>query len=125
LRKNKYVDKIQGLNMLYLAKKEYEEKRAEHEKKLVQLKEENEKINKELNEIRNELIELKLKENDCEQKLMSHYEGLLYQGKDIRNDGLIWIIKSMWKLGKNVPMQYIPKFLDFQAIEFLFKLANK
>ena len=123
--KNKFIDKIQGLKMLYLAKKEYDEKRAESEKKLMQLKEENEKINKEINEIRDELIELKLKENDCEQKLMSHYEGLLYQGKDIRNDGLVWIIKSMWKLGKNVPMQYIPTFLDFRAIEFLFKLANK
>jgi hypothetical protein len=31
----------------------------------------------------------------------------------------------MWKLGKNVPMQFIPTFLDFNAIEFLFKLANK
>ena len=111
--------------MLYLAKKENEEKKAENERKLIKLKEENEKISKEVKEIRNELIELKLKENDYEQKLMSHYEGLLYQGRDTRNDGLIWIIKSMWKLGKNVPMQYIPSFLDFRAIEFLFKLANK
>ena len=123
--KNKYEDKIQGLKMLYLAKKENEEKKAENERKLIKLKEENEKISKEVKEIRNELIELKLKENDYEQKLMSHYEGLLYQGRDTRNDGLIWIIKSMWKLGKNVPMQYIPSFLDFRAIEFLFKLANK
>ena len=123
--KNKYEDRIQGLKMLYLAKKENEEKKAENERKLIKLKEENEKISKEVKEIRNELIELKLKENDYEQKLMSHYEGLLYQGRDTRNDGLIWIIKSMWKLGKNVPMQYIPSFLDFRAIEFLFKLANK
>ena len=123
--KNKYEDKIQGLKMLYLAKKENEEKKAENERKLIKLKEENEKISKEVKEIRNELIELKIKENDYEQKLMSHYEGLLYQGRDTRNDGLIWIIKSMWKLGKNVPMQYIPSFLDFRAIEFLFKLANK
>ena len=123
--KNKYEDKIQGLKMLYLAKKENEEKKAENERKLIKLKEENEKISKEVKEIRNELIELKLKENDYEQKLMSHYEGLLYQGRDTRNDGLIWIIKSMCKLGKNVPMQYIPSFLDFRAIEFLFKLANK
>ena len=123
--KSKYEDKIQGLKMLYLAKKENEEKKAENERKLIKLKEENEKISKEVKEIRNELIELKLKENDYEQKLMSHYEGLLYQGRDTRNDGLIWIIKSMWKLGKNVPMQYIPSFLDFRAIEFLFKLANK
>ena len=39
--KNKYEDKIQGLKMLYLAKKENEEKKAENERKLIKLKEEN------------------------------------------------------------------------------------
>ena len=52
--KNKYEDKIQGLKMLYLAKKENEEKKAENERKLIKLKEENEKISKEVKEIRNE-----------------------------------------------------------------------
>ena len=123
--KNDYDDKIQGIKMLYIAKKMNDEKKAENEKNLKQYKEDIEQINKELKEIREELSNLKEKENTSAQKLMRHYESLLYQGRDTRNDGLIWIIKSMWKLGKNVPMQYIPKFLDFHAIEFLFKLANK
>ena len=123
--KNDYDDKIQGIKMLYIAKKMNDEKKAENEKNLKQYKEDIEQINKELKKIREELSNLKEKENTSAQKLMRHYESLLYQGRDARNDGLIWIIKSMWKLGKNVPMQYIPKFLDFHAIEFLFKLANK
>ena len=123
--KNDYDDKIQGIKMLYIAKKMNDEKKAENEKNLKQYKEGIEQINKELKKIREELSNLKEKENTSAQKLMRHYESLLYQGRDTRNDGLIWIIKSMWKLGKNVPMQYIPKFLDFHAIEFLFKLANK
>ena len=123
--KNDYDDKIQGIKMLYIAKKMNDEKKAENEKNLKQFKEDIEQINKELKKIREELSNLKEKENTSAQKLMRHYESLLYQGRDTRNDGLIWIIKSMWKLGKNVPMQYIPKFLDFHAIEFLFKLANK
>ena len=123
--KNDYDDKIQGIKMLYIAKKMNDEKKAENEKNLKQYKEDIEQINKELKKIREELSNLKEKENTSAQKLMRHYESLLYQGRDTRNDGLIWIIKSMWKLGKNVPMQYIPKFLDFHAIEFLFKLANK
>ena len=123
--KNDYDDKIQGIKMLYIAKKMNDEKKAENEKNLKQYKEDIEQINKELKKIREELSNLKEKENTSAQKLMRHYENLLYQGRDTRNDGLIWIIKSMWKLGKNVPMQYIPKFLDFHAIEFLFKLANK
>ena len=123
--KNDYDDKIQGIKMLYIAKKMNDEKKAENEKNLKQYKEDIEQINKELKKIREELSNLKEKENTSAQKLMRHYESLLYQGRDTRNDGLIWIIKSMWKLGKNVPMQYIPKFLDFHAIELLFKLANK
>jgi hypothetical protein len=71
------------------------------------------------------LVDLKTQDNETIKKLMRHYEALLYRGKDTRNDGLIWIIKAMWKLGKNVPMEFIPTFLDFNAIEFLFKLANK
>ena len=56
---------------------------------------------------------------------MKHFQALLFNGRDTRNEGLIWIIKAIWNLGKNVPMNFIPTFLDFKSIEFLFKLANK
>jgi hypothetical protein len=56
---------------------------------------------------------------------MIHYETLLYKGEEVRNEGLIWIIKAMWNLGENVPMSFIPPFLDFQCIEFLFQYAHK
>ena len=121
----KYEDKIKKIKILYLAKRENEEKKMEKFKKAKQIKEDLKQLDTEINEINNQLTDLKSKENNTIQKLMRHYEGLLYRGRDTRNDGLIWIIKSMWKLGKNVPMQFIPTFLDFNAIEFLFKLANK
>ena len=56
---------------------------------------------------------------------MAHYETLLYKGEEVRNEGLIWIIKAMWSLGENVPMSFIPPFLDFNCIEFLFQYAHK
>ena len=56
---------------------------------------------------------------------MAHYESLLFKGEEVRNEGLIWIIKAMWSLGENVPMSFIPPFLDFQSIEFLFQYAHK
>ena len=121
----KYEDKIKKIKILYLAKRENEEKKMEKFKKAKQIKEDLKQLDTEINEINNQLTDFKSKENNTIQKLMRHYEGLLYRGRDTRNDGLIWIIKSMWKLGKNVPMQFIPTFLDFNAIEFLFKLANK
>ena len=72
-----------------------------------------------------ELDELKIKKKIFINKLMEHYETLLYKGRDVRNEGLIWIIKSIWSLGRNVPMSFIPTFLDFSSIEFLFKFAHK
>ena len=56
---------------------------------------------------------------------MIHYETLLNKGEEVRNEGLIWIIKAMWNLGENVPMSFIPPFLDFHCIEFLFQYAHK
>ena len=123
--KSKYEEKIKRIKMLYLDKREKDDKKMEKFIKLKQLKEDLKQINTDLNNINKDLIDLKFQEGETIQKLMRHYEALLYGGKDTRNDGLIWIIKAIWKLGKNVPMEFIPTFLDFNAIEFLFKLANK
>ena len=123
--KSKYEEKIQRIKMLYLAKKDNDDKKMEKYRQVKQIKEDLKQIDMDINEINKKLLDLKSQENESINKLMRHYEALLYRGKDTRNDGLIWIIKAMWKLGKNVPMQFIPTFLDFNAIEFLFKLANK
>ena len=123
--KSKYEENIQRIKMLYLAKKDNNDKKMEKYRQVKQIKEDLKQIDMDINEINKKLLDLKSQENESINKLMRHYEALLYRGKDTRNDGLIWIIKAMWKLGKNVPMQFIPTFLDFNAIEFLFKLANK
>ena len=123
--KSKYEEKIQRIKMLYLAKKDNDDKKMEKYRQVKQIKEDLKQIDMDINEINKKLLDLKSQENESINKLMRHYEALLYRGKDTRNDGLIWIIKAMWKLGKNVPMQFIPTFLDFNAIEFIFKLANK
>lgn len=82
-------------------------------------------------------IEVELKEKEIKIKhikteiqlitneLFLHYLQLLYEGHDVRQDGLIWIIKAIWKLGKDVPLNYFPSFLDCQSIDFLFNLAQK
>ena len=56
---------------------------------------------------------------------MTYYKEILYRGKTAKKDGLVWIIKAMWNLGQNVPMSFMPEFLDFDSIDYLFKLANK
>jgi len=123
--KSNYNEKIERIKMLYLVRKENDEKKIEKQRQIKEIKEEMKDIDDELIEINKKSTNLKVQENKIIEKLMRHYEELLFKGKDTRNEGLIWIIKSMWKLGQNVPMQFIPTFLDFNAIEFLFKLANK
>ena len=33
-------------------------------------------------------------------------------------------IKGIWRLGENVPIEFMPKFLDFKAIKYLFNYAK-
>ena len=74
--------------------------------------------------INNEINELRNIEKDTKDKLMRHYLELLYYGKEVRNEGLIWIIKKIWKMGQNVPMSFMPTFLDIDAIKYLFNMAK-
>ena len=122
---NKYEDKIKKVKILYSVKKERDEEMNEKLKKIEQLKENLKLIENDINALNKDLLKFRTQENEIIEKLMRHYEALLYRGKDTRNDGLTWIIRAMWNLGKNVPMQFIPTFLDFDAIDFLFRLANK
>ena len=122
---NKKKKKMKKIKTLYLAKKERDEFKHEKIAKIINYKNDIKNIETEIKTLNKELIELREKDNNIVQKLMKHFQALLYSGRDTRNEGLIWIIKSMWNLGKNVPMQFIPTFLDFKSIEFLFKLANK
>lgn len=53
------------------------------------------------------------------------YKESLFKGKNVKKEGLVWIIKAIWNLGEDVPMSFMPEFLDSESIEFLFKLAKK
>ena len=118
-------NKMNKIKSLYLLKKTSDFEKKIKFDKISQLKDELNKINEPLEKINKELNELRKKEKSVINKLMIHYETLLYKGEEVRNEGLIWIIKAMWNLGENVPMSFIPPFLDFHCIEFLFQYAHK
>ncbi len=79
--------------------------------KLLENKENTKKIKEEMEKIKN--------------KLMLHYHNLLNEGTDTRQEGLVWIIKSIWNLGHNVIMSYMPDYLDEKSVDFLFSIAHK
>ena len=78
-----------------------------------------------MNEIDSEIEANKKKEKVIVNRLMTFYKELLFKGKNVKKDGLVWIIKAIWNLGENVPMPFLPEFLDIDSIEYLFKLAHK
>ena len=123
--KDDIENRMNKIKNLYQNKKEKDFQKKILFDKINLLKEDLSKINIPLVEINAELNELRKKEKSVINKLMIHYETLLYKGEEVRNEGLIWIIKAMWSLGENVPMSFIPPFLDFQCIEFLFQYAHK
>ena len=58
--------------------------------------------------------------NLSKNKLLKSYNKRLLEGIDTRQEGLVWIIKSIWNLGKEVVLSYLPKFLDEGLIKYLF-----
>ena len=105
-------------------KKKREAEKLMKQKKIFELKQDINQLKVPFNSICQEINELKNTERNTKQKLMRHYLELLYNGKEIRSDGLIWIIKAIWKMGENVPLSFMPTFLDLDAIKYLFNMTR-
>ena len=122
---NKFNRRLSIIQALYQEQKKKDlEKRIKYEQ-MLESKRELKQLKTSLNSLNSEIRELKINKKNIKQKLMRHYQELLYNGKEVRNEGLIWIIKSIWKLGENVPMSFMPTFLDYKGIKFIFNLAIK
>lgn len=91
---------------------------------------ENDKINTEYTKEKNELLkglDLASKEEELlkfiyhfiikEQR--SYYYKILKKGYDVRDDGLVWVVRRLLELNSNIDYHHFPKFLDNQQIEYL------
>lgn len=72
------------------------------------------------NELETRLADKKEQLSQKKKLLLLHYHKLLLEGRDTRNDGLSWIVKAIWNLGKNVIPAFLPRFFDPELIKFLF-----
>lgn len=123
LEKKEASSKRDFLSYVKIQKKKDFEKQSK-QNKIKELKIDLKELKQPLKFINNEINELRNIEKDTKDKLMRHYLELLYYGKEVRNEGLIWIIKKIWKMGQNVPMSFMPTFLDIDAIKYLFNMAK-
>ena len=86
-----------------------------------------EKFKNKLNNIKKldiKIAALKQEFNAIKKKQIKYYCELLQEGSDFRQEGLIWIIKTIWYLGFDINVNKFPRFLDRKAIDFLFRLAK-
>ena len=109
---------------LYKKKKENEKEAKEMEELLSPKLEEKKKLDEEINQKDLQIENLKHSKSILTDKLYYHYLKLLKEGKDTRNEGLSWIIKEIYLLGKTVIMSYLPNYLDKNAIDFIFDQAH-
>ena len=105
-------------------KKEFQNFQSAQKEKKLTLKLELKNLENDLNKIDKELDETRKEEKEIINKLMLFYKELLFKGNQTKKDGIVWIIKSIWYLGENVPLSFMPEFLDLESIEYLFQLAQ-
>ena len=53
------------------------------------------------------------------------YCRILKDGKDIRSDGLRWVIKALWNMKEYIPISAFPKFCDDESSHFLLLMSEK
>ena len=104
-----------------------EMKRKEWEKNLI-----SEKVNEEISEKQEKLNELddicknlRKKVELVRKAQINHYLGLLKEGKDVKSEGIQWIVIALWKLNETVSIDNFPSFLDEDAIHCILFISQK
>ena len=116
--------KINNMKIISYINKNKKSKMISLNSKLTELKKKKKEITEEIKLLEEEKKKINLENEEIKMKLYNHYLRLLKEGEDSRSDGLSWIIKEIFSLGKNVLISYLPKFLDEYGIAFLFQQAK-
>ena len=124
-KKNYKQEKFEQINAFNQMKRKKDE-RFKYLNETVKIKEEQLKL---LEEKQNKLIE-ECKEKKANiyqirQQLLNIYHINLYEGLNFRAEGLATIIRSIWNLGVNVDINYMPSYLDNLCIDYLFDRTKR
>ena len=92
--------------------------------KLAQLKEQKKVLIKKIKSYEMQIKTFREEKNKIKNELLSHYHDILYEGKDIRKEGLSWVILAIWNLKSEILPSYFPKFLDETSIKFLLNYSK-
>ena len=115
----------QQLELLFLRASQSRSKKVKEYKNKLPLKQNIKKeIIAKIKEENIKIEELREKRNLKIDQLYTHYLKILKEGKDTRTEGLAWIIREIYNLGKEIIMSYLPDFIDEMGIRFIFKQAK-
>ena len=75
--------------------------------------------------IQSKITNLKYEIDRLRSDLSSYFHKILIEAKDTREDGISWIIRSIWEIGCNINLSKMPKFLDEETMKFLLIYTKK
>lgn len=127
--KDKMMEKM---NQLYQIKYEIDIKKSdklklkkELDKEMEDLNKLKEKINYELDICKNELSYMKLVYINLVKNQRNYYLDLLKKGYDVRDEGLIWVVKRLLEIETKLEYHHFPKFLDHNQIKYIIEIVLK
>ena len=81
-------------------------------------------LNEELEICKNELLFMKIAHIYLTKEQRNYYLDLLNKGYDIRNEGLVWIVKRLLEMQTKLEYHHFPKYLDKEQADYILELAN-
>ena len=118
-------EKFEQYNKFAAMKYQKEEKQKIIQNNVENLKNELANFENSQNSLRIKCKNVKRKIYILRKELVNMYHLKLYEGLDFHNDGLTSIIRNIWNLGVNVDINFMPTYLDTQAVDYLFTKAKK
>ena len=81
-------------------------------------------LNEQLEICKNELLFMKIAHVYLTKEQRNYYLDLLNKGYDIRNEGLVWIVKRLLEIQTKLEYHHFPKYLDKDQADYIIELAN-
>lgn len=81
-------------------------------------------FNEELEICKNELLFMKIAYVYLTKEQRNYYLDLLNKGYDIRNEGLVWIVKRLLEIQTKLEYHHFPKYLNKDQADYIIELAN-
>ena len=125
LRNSLKNEKLEYLNSVAQIKKKRDEKMKIIELNKSRAQTESIELEKKYNELMKQCGQKKSVVYKARNQLLNIYHLELYEGLTFRTDGLATLIRSIWNLGVNVDINYMPSYLDKLSIDFLFDKARR